>query len=161
MSILITLWEDGGKAERALLLFCAAMILLLILIFFSSPIIAYATQDEAVVTVVRVEKEIKSDGKGKYIVTGEEEVFENTDTVWYWKWNSSDVQGKLREGGQYKVRVYGWRWPLLSWYRNIISVEGTVKEPKTRNLEESIRTLVDNEAIDDKAFREAVRKLIQ
>ena len=58
----------------------------------------------------------------KWLVMTEAEVFENSDSLFHLKWNSSDVQAKLREGEEYTVRVYGWRVPFLSQYRNIIKV---------------------------------------
>ena len=39
------------------------------------------------------------------------------------KFNSSNIQGKLKEGHTYKVTVIGYRVPFFSWYQNIIKVE--------------------------------------
>jgi hypothetical protein len=57
------------------------------------------------------------------VFTEEGEVFENSDTFFYQKWNSSDIYGKLTVGNKYKATVYGWRIPFLSNYRNIIEIE--------------------------------------
>ncbi len=56
-------------------------------------------------------------------------VFENTDSFIEFKFNSSDLYGKLKEGKTYELRTYGWRIPFLSKYENIIGAE----EDKTSN----------------------------
>ena len=60
----------------------------------------------------------------KYLIFSEEEVFENTDAWLFLKFNSSDYYRKLAVGEEFEVRVVGWRVPFLSWYRNIIGVDG-------------------------------------
>lgn len=56
---------------------------------------------------------------GKWIILTQTESFENTD-VWYrWKFNSSDLQGRLRPGATCEVRAVGFRFDILSIYRNI------------------------------------------
>lgn len=73
-----------------------------------------------------------SDGNSKtsskYLVFADDEngnslVFENTDCFIRLKFNSSNIQGKLKEGHTYKVTVIGYRVPFFSWYQNIIKVE--------------------------------------
>jgi len=78
--------------------------------------------------VTITDKERISVGSGedlshKYLVFTDGRVFENTDTLFHWKWNSSTVQSELEEGKQYSIKTYGWRVPFLSWYENIVSVE--------------------------------------
>jgi hypothetical protein len=73
------------------------------------------------------DKNIKtsSDGDGnvssKYLIFTDKGVFENTDAVFHAKWNSSDVYSQLSVGKSFKCKVYGFRVPLLSWYKNIVS----------------------------------------
>lgn len=54
---------------------------------------------------------------------GEEEVFENTDSWLFLKFNSADIQNEIEEGKTNKIKVAGWRVPFFSWYRNVVSVE--------------------------------------
>lgn len=66
--------------------------------------------------------------KSKYLVFADDEngepiVFENTDCLVRFKFNSSNIQGKLKEGHTYKITVIGYRVPFLSWHQNIIKVE--------------------------------------
>lgn len=86
----------------------------------------YGTEEHVRFTVSDKERIVESnddDGvSSKYIVFTEEgEVFENTDSVLRFKFNSSTVQGQLKEGQIYDATVYGWRIPFLSTYRNIVS----------------------------------------
>lgn len=53
----------------------------------------------------------------------------NTDSMAFGKFNSGDVQGRLVEGHTYRLRIAGWRQPLLSAFPNIISVQGEVARP--------------------------------
>lgn len=90
------------------------------------PIAAYYSSEETIEITIN-DKERITTGSGehissKFIVYGENEVFENTDSWLYLKFNSSDVQNKINVGETYKVKVVGWRVPFISWYRNIVTV---------------------------------------
>jgi hypothetical protein len=63
---------------------------------------------------------VGSDSSRYLIFTEENEVFENTDSWLNGKYNSSDYYGSLSIGKSYNATVTGWRFPPLSWYRNII-----------------------------------------
>jgi hypothetical protein len=39
------------------------------------------------------------------------------------KFNSSDIYNQLEKGKKYRIKVYGFRIPFLSWYKNIIEVK--------------------------------------
>lgn len=84
------------------------------------------TKAEVPVTVTREPmRECKGSGENidcRYVVYTANEVFENRDSWWVLKFNSSDVQGKLRVNGNYCLMVTGFRVGWLSWYRNIVSV---------------------------------------
>lgn len=82
----------------------------------------YVTSDEVVVTVTGKER-IVSKESSKYLIFTDGETFQNTDSLFYFKFNSSDLYGKLKEGRVYRMKVYGYRVPFLSWYRNIVSIE--------------------------------------
>ena len=63
----------------------------------------------------------------KYLVFADDEngnslVFENTDCFIRGKFNSSNIQGQLKEGNTYRVTVIGYRIPYFSCYQNIIKV---------------------------------------
>lgn len=89
--------------------------------------VKYSTVTDVVVTVTEKERIVESNGKhttSKYLVFTENEVFENSDDmIPFFKFNSSDIQGKLHVGETYKLTVWGWRINFLSWYRNILNVQ--------------------------------------
>lgn len=84
-------------------------------------------------TITVTDKERIYTGSGdtsssKYLVFGEDNngnsfVFENTDCLLRGKWDSSNIQGQLKEGNTYKITVVGYRVPFFSWYQNIIKIE--------------------------------------
>ena len=88
--------------------------------------ITYGTVETVTITIKDEERIVTGSGKStqsKYLVFTASETFENTDTLLHGKFNASDLQGALDRGQTYCVRVYGFRVPLLSWYRNIISID--------------------------------------
>ena len=53
---------------------------------------------------------------GQYV-----ETFENEDSWAFVKFNSAHLQDNLIPGQRYRLTVVGVRFPLFSWFRNIIS----------------------------------------
>lgn len=85
----------------------------------------YSSSETVEITITDKERITTGSGENissKFIVYGEDEVFENTDSWLYLKFSSSDVQNELTVGETYTVKVAGWRVPFLSWYRNVVSV---------------------------------------
>jgi len=86
----------------------------------------YWTHGSKVVTVTGVTtKRMNRHGKDQdvYLVFTDDQTYRNTDTLYYFKFNSSDVQGKLIQTGRFRIEYYGFRIPILSKYRNIIKAE--------------------------------------
>ncbi len=56
---------------------------------------------------------------------GETEIFQNRDSFWWWKYDSADIQHKitLAKNKPCRLTVTGWRWPFMSWFRNIVKYE--------------------------------------
>ncbi|MFH1420913.1 MAG: DUF1523 family protein [Candidatus Aenigmatarchaeota archaeon] len=79
------------------------------------------------------EKVVKRYGNSdKYLLftrlnDGSTRVLENTDSLFEWKFDSSDIQAGIEPGKTYQFKTYGFRAPFLSWYENILSAE-EVKE---------------------------------
>ncbi|TVQ83321.1 MAG: DUF1523 family protein [Micavibrio sp.] len=117
-------------------IFVAAGAVMLTAAFAGSAAYQYGTQDQVTFTVTDKERLVARDGgSAKYLVStrdtqGGIEVFENTDALLQWKFNSSDIQAKLEVGGTYDAQVYGWRVPFLSMYRNIVDVESVGENPQ-------------------------------
>lgn len=83
---------------------------------------------ETYVVTITDKERINKNGSSRYLVyadseDGESLVFENTDSLFHGKFNSSNVQGKLKEGKTYELTVVGFRIPILSSYQNIVNVE--------------------------------------
>ena len=100
-----------------------AVVILLIIGSVTVPaVVAYST-DETVTITVKDKERVVTYKTSKYLVFTDKGVYENTDTVWYWKWDSSDVYNALEVGKTYQVKVYGFRVPFLSWYKNIVELD--------------------------------------
>lgn len=111
-----------------------AVIIVLVIVFDIK--IFNFNDTEYTITVTDKDRIMESseDGDGnrntssKYLVFADDEngnplVFENTDCFIRLKFNSSNIQGQLKEGPTYKITVIGYRVPFLSWYQNIIKIE--------------------------------------
>lgn len=73
------------------------------------------------------------DGKviSTYLIYTDHGVFRNDDAGWFLKYNSSDFYGDLDVGKRYRLKVYGWRIPILSMYPNIVRMKA-LKAPSPR-----------------------------
>jgi len=99
------------------------LVLLLIPAMLAVPIM---TKDTVTATVTKTARIVEKSGDSvdsKYLIYTDVETFEDVDSWIYFKFNSSDVYGALKEGTTYKFTVYGWRVPFMSWYRNIVRFE--------------------------------------
>lgn len=82
----------------------------------------YGTKFSDHVVIEDKERITETDGESRYIIFTNKGVFENTDSFWYFKFDSSDVYSKLRRGNSYTIKAYGWRIPFMSSYPNIVEV---------------------------------------
>lgn len=105
------------------------IIIAIFALLVSSLMPAFIHLDRETYTVTITGKAVKRyDKEDKYLVFAKTEdgkfmEFENTDSWLELKFNSSSIQGRLEVGRKYRVRVYGWRIPLLSWYPNIVKAQ--------------------------------------
>ena len=108
-------------------LLIGGIVALIVTIIIGTVTINIKTRTTVTDIYVGFERVVKSDGDGrttsKWLMIFENEVFENTDTLLYGKFDSSDMLRKLKPGKKYKLDVYGFRIPFLSSYRNIIEVK--------------------------------------
>lgn len=77
------------------------------------------TKDEAEFTV-RSKERVTTGQKSEYLVFTDRGVFQNTDSMFNGKYNSSDLYNDMEQGKSYKCDVYGKRIPLLSMYQNLL-----------------------------------------
>ena len=82
----------------------------------------FNTKQEINCYVKNKERIVTKSGSSKYLIFCKNKVLENTDSLLYWKWNSSDMYNNLDKGKNYKLAVYGLRIPILSMYQNVIKI---------------------------------------
>ena len=70
------------------------------------------------------------------IYTTNGQAIKNTNNIWFWKWNSDELQGKLKKGKKYKIKTYGVRIPWLGMYKHIISAT-EVKTTKHKSVKKT------------------------
>jgi hypothetical protein len=100
-------------------------IFLIAIFLFGYPTAYYLSSETIEITIKDKERITTGTGEditGKFILYSENEVFENTDSWLFLKFNSADYQNKLEVGKTYKVKVAGWRVPFLSMYRNVVGI---------------------------------------
>lgn len=111
------------------LLGCLTAIALVVIAVIAFPVISFTNDHAYTITITDKERVTTQVYKGqtdsKYLIYGEDEngktyVFEDTDTLFRGKFNSSDVYGALKEGETYELTVIGFRVHILNWYENII-----------------------------------------
>lgn len=115
------------KRKRKIRTIITGIILLAIIIGFGAlGGFPHLSRHEYEVTIT--DKQIKrSNSHDTYMVfaqdtNGKPIVFEDTDSLIEFKFNSSDVYAQLVQGKKYKINAYGWRIPLMSNYENITKV---------------------------------------
>ena len=107
---------------------CLTAILLVVIAVIAVPVVNFTNDHKYTITITdkeRVTAQSAKDNISKYLIYGEDEngktyVFEDTDTLFRWKFNSSDVYGALKEGETYELTVIGFRVHILNWYENIV-----------------------------------------
>lgn len=96
--------------------------LAIIIIYFIVYTSAYISSAH-IITIKVTEKERWTDGSsGKYLIHSGNRIYENSDSFWFWKFNSVDIQNSLKVGETYKVKVAGWRIEISSSFENIIKI---------------------------------------
>lgn len=87
--------------------------------YLTTPYWTHETKEVSVInTIVK-----NTQHDSKYLVFTDQGVFQNTDTWYYFKFDSSDIQGKVMQGGKFKLSYYGFRVPFFSMYPNITNVQ--------------------------------------
>lgn len=61
---------------------------------------------------------------------GSTEVFQVSDSIWWWHFQSADTYFALKQGGRFKLTVTGWRLPMLSQFRNVVEYKNLPPPPQ-------------------------------
>lgn len=100
---------------------CVAIFVIIILIVMIFGELINACHNVHNQTFTITDKQAVASGKSsKYLVFNDKTTYEVADTWLHWRWDSSDVYGKLKVGKTYTATLQGWRIPFFSMYPNII-----------------------------------------
>ena len=108
-----------------------AMCILLLIVAFFGALYAYLTR-RRVVFVVREKGTLThgyvNNGRGTtytnfMIYTSDDRALKNTNSLWYWKWRSTELQSKIKVVKKYTATIYGWRIGALHFYPNIVDIK--------------------------------------
>ncbi len=131
-------YTSSNLFELGFLIF---IVVVAIVLCFGSAYIKVANPQTYTVTVQSKDIENRSNSR-KFLVfctdttTGESRVFEVTDSLFKWRFDSADTYNMIREGETYKFTTGGYRVPFLSMYPNIYEYE-VVKEASDNGSSES------------------------
>lgn len=108
---------------------CIVVVLMIAWVVFlvGAPIVGTFNTHTATVTVTDKEH-ITNSTESKYLIFGKDEngkavVYENTDNILRGKWDASTLQAEMEVGQTYEVKLVGFRFPIFSWYENILDAE--------------------------------------
>ena len=118
---------------KKFLVACLVAVIALLAFFTREGIYAYATARDEVVTLRNFETKLYPGGEPclqKYLIFTDRGEFENIDSPWRGKWNSSHIQNELMnlQGKRVVLSYYGWRAPFFSWYPNIYNFHEAPEE---------------------------------
>jgi len=100
----------------------SSVLVILIGAIFAYPV-AYRLSATTVDAKVVKTEAVNTAKSHTYLVFVEGETFQVADSWLFLRFSSSDCYGSINPGATYRMKVAGWRVPLLSWYRNIIEAE--------------------------------------
>lgn len=103
------------------------------IIIVCSALYAYGTKREIKITIKdkgTLTYGYVNEGNGQtrtdfMVYTKNNESFKNVNSLWYWKWRSTELQNKIQQGKTYTAVVYGWRIGGLNVYPNIVKIKET------------------------------------
>jgi hypothetical protein len=83
--------------------------------------VAHSTERTVTITVKSLDDQSTGNGHQYLVFTTGDGVYKDTDSIWFGKFSSSNLFAELSPGGTYRCRTTGWRMPLFSSYRNLLS----------------------------------------
>jgi hypothetical protein len=102
--------------------------LLMWVVVYNLPVavLNYTNVQEQEVQVIDLESRRSGESSELRLIHTNSGVFMNSDTFWWFKFNSSDVQSKLiqakQSGKKVRIKTVGTRIPLFSQYPNILEI---------------------------------------
>ena len=95
----------------------------------------YGNEQEYTVTVNKTERTTEIHGKTSssyYLIFTDKGVFQISDQLLKWKFNSSDIYGSIKQDSIYEIETTGYRLPWLSMYPNIVKAQPVHSRTNTR-----------------------------
>ncbi len=105
-----------------------ALLVVIVSPFFFYRYILFSSAETVEDCVKKTERINNVNSDSKYLVFGEKETYQNTDSIWRGKFDSSDMYGEIGEDECYEFKVQGWRIKYFSWYRNIYELNKIEKK---------------------------------
>lgn len=96
--------------------------LVVALILGSVKLVGRFNTEQVVATINEKGERCKTRDSCKYMVYTDKGVYQNTDSLLYWKWSSADMYNELKVGKTYSLTVAGFRAPFLNWFPNVVAV---------------------------------------
>lgn len=99
------------------------LVVVVAVLIMTYPISYALTSGEETITVK--DKWVKYHGNdAKYLVISEDgQVFEVSDSIIRWRFDSSNLYADIDIGNTYDIKTQGWRFAILSDYKNILEIE--------------------------------------
>lgn len=111
--------KNLSNDQLANIIIGAIMIILLAVILIAYPLATRSTVTATVTDKAR----ITNNDSSYYLIYTNEETLRDSDSLVFFKFDSSDIYGRIQKGQTCKFSVYGLRVPFFSIYRNIIGAE--------------------------------------
>ena len=135
--ILLGIGKESRKLVWGGIIFIICMFCISSFVWFET--MEVPSVDETVVTVQEWQPSpnVKYDENGRMVIdnanqliliTSDGDGFQNTEHLWFGKFDTRDILNHMKPGGTYKIRYYGWRNGVTSSFPNILSIEEVVDE---------------------------------
>ena len=97
--------------------------IILLVIGFGYSAVLHDTEQERTITINEKWTKYKNEDQ-KYLVSDTNgNVYQITDSLWYWTFDASNRYAKITPSQTYNVTLIGWRIPFISFYQNIIHIQ--------------------------------------
>lgn len=106
---------------------CFVLVLIFILALAMMMILNYGGQEDVTGVVDASYVKRVGDHDRFFVVlrsdNGQVSVFQNRDTAWWLKWDSADLQARMKPGTRVRAHTVGYRWHWGSWFPNVVRVQ--------------------------------------
>lgn len=108
------------RTHRSLLNVSGPLIGVVVLALIAFLVMNALHREHDQIFTVTGKESVRSGKSSTYLVFTNVTTYEVGDTLLFWRWDSSDVYGRLVVGKTYRATLQGWRIPIFSMYPNIL-----------------------------------------